>query len=202
MTLKTLLLTFAGAASMALVGSANAASDSKDIAAMLKWPTMLREAVKTAEHNAKGQAVQASSTVTGTTAGYIINVLAGDKLLTVTIDPKTGKVASTAPDTTDQLSDYGAFSKQSPTLDAAIKTAEATAKGKAIGAAYKTGPSAVFQIDIAKKDGSRKAVELDAKTGKVLKVSSLGNKSVPNLSAPAAGLTAAAPKAPAKSLAN
>jgi uncharacterized membrane protein YkoI len=173
--MRTSIIAAIGAAGLALAGPASAAWDAKDIAAIVKWPTTLRQAVSAAEHNAKGKAFQATSNVSGGTADYVINVLAGDKLITVKVDPKTGKVASSVPDTADQPSDYAAFLKQTPTLDTAIKTAEDTAKGKAIGATYKTGTTTLFRIDIAKKDGSRRSVELDGKTGKILKVSWLGN---------------------------
>lgn len=161
------------AAVFGLAASAHADFTAKDVGQILKWPTALRQAVKTAETNAKGSAFEAMSSLGDGTPAYIVNVMADGKLMTVKIDPKTDKVASTTPDTADHASDYADLAKLKTTLDDAIKAAERAAKGKAIGADFKSGAAPAFEVQVAMKDDTVKTVTIDAKTGKVEKIAGL-----------------------------
>ncbi len=191
------------ATGLGLAGGASAAWNTKDVTTILKWPTALLKAVKTAEHDSKGKAFLAMPDVNG--LGYDIKVIAGDKILLVKVDSKTGKVATSTPSTDDKLADYADLTKLKSSLDAAITAAENAAKGTAIDATYKQGASPIFEVEVAKKDGTLKTVDLDAKTGKVQKVSALTSVKGANVAAVANVPAAArlfAGKSPAKSLAN
>ena len=166
-----LLASVVATLTMPTSGVARADLDAKHLKLVRGVSTSLRQAVLLAERDLKGKAFSAIAGFTDEAVIYTIKLDAGDKALTASVDAKSGKLSQSPVVVGDSAGLLKEFSKIKGTLLAAIKAAEATAKGKAFLAVFKRlGNKDVFEVDIAGRDDVEKDVVIDAATGKIRKV--------------------------------
>ena len=104
--------------------------DAKQLKEVRGASTSLRAAVAAAERDLKGKAYYAAAQVSPDSVIYTVKVDAGDKSIEAEIDGKTGKITSSSAVTGDSAVGAKEFGKLKGGLLAAMKAAEATAKGK------------------------------------------------------------------------
>ena len=165
------LTAFGGAASAA--GTTQNDGDHAEVQAFLNAPTSMTAAIKAAEAASGGKAFAAEFDESKGTSFYEVDTLNGDKILSVKIDPASGKVI--------ESKDEGPMSKQGDDDDfvdpAAMKVAltdlvakaEAEQGGKvmAIGFEGEDGKTQGVEIELAKPDGSTHDVLFDPASGKM-----------------------------------
>ena len=167
------LLFIIAAASLTILpaGPALADWDAKHLKLVRAASTSLRQAVLTVERDLKGKAFSAIANAGEDSVSYTVKIDSGEKAITAQVDGKTGKVTESSTVAGDSAALLKEFAKIKGTLLAAMKAAEATAKGRTFSAVFKRlGGKDVFEIDIAGRDDVEKDVVIDAATGKIRKV--------------------------------
>jgi|SRR5512132_2028660 uncharacterized membrane protein YkoI len=143
-----------------------------EIAAALAAKVSPAQAIATAEQQTGGRAVKIDVEGKNDTHFYEIKTISGEKLAAVLVDSATGKIVSTEArifDEEDRMELAGLDSSPT-TLAAAIGTAEQQVGGKAVEAGYENeNGQMLFEVEVA-KDKTVHKVEIDAATGKVVKV--------------------------------
>ena len=151
--------------------------DAKQVTILQTAPKVINAAIKAAERSVKGQALEAIAVEKAGAPTYVIEVMSGQKVQSISVDGKTGKVIATtekAPAVgaaaADSASEHAAFAKAKVGLRHAINIAEQAAKGRALAGAFHAGKNGqlVFEVEVALKDHSVKTISIDGLTGKVL----------------------------------
>ena len=148
-----------------------------EIAAALAAKVSPAQAIATAEQQTGGRAVKIDVEGKNGTHLYEIKTISGENLAAVFVDSATGKVVSTEArifDEEDRI-ELAKLDSSPTTLAAAIGTAEQQVGGKAVEAGYENeNGQMLFEVEVA-KDKTVHKVEIDAATGKVVKVADDGD---------------------------
>ncbi|MEZ5775808.1 MAG: hypothetical protein R3D33_14200 [Hyphomicrobiaceae bacterium] len=170
-------------AAIASVALASDPVDGAHVAYFHKARVSLREAVATAEASAHGRAYDAAGHTTDGAHAFDVAVVVGENVVSVKIDPASGKVLGTADEgplaaVMDADGDEPLdISKLTMPLEKAIAAAEAGGGGRAIDAEYKTdseGADAVIEITLALAGGKTRMMKVDPASGAITRVSDAG----------------------------
>lgn len=171
MTRWLLLVALAAGIGLAVPAAALADADAKLLKLVRSSSTSLRQAIQTAERDLKGRAYAAFATANTDTVTFTVKVIVGEKAMSGQVDGKTGKSQGFPSVLGESPAFLKDFAKVKGTLIAAVKAAEATAKGKAFDAAFKRpNGKLLFEVDVAGRDDVEKDVVIDALSGKIRKV--------------------------------
>mgnify|MGYP000933126404 CR=1 FL=1 len=177
MKMQLLLRALVLAAALVASGSVQADWDAKHLRLVRSAPTTLRQAVTSAERQLKGHAFSAAAITGEENIIYKVKVMADSAVSYANIDARTGAIGDSAALAGEDAALLKEFAKQKTYLPAAIKAAEATAKGKAFGAYFRrNGGKTFFEIDVANREDVQKVVVIDAASGKIRKVSEKSDK--------------------------
>lgn len=162
------------AGALLLLAAANPASaESVDYKALNQTKLSLTQAIDTAERQGGGKAIDAEFETEDGVAMYEVSVLGADKLQKYKLDANSGQVRETENETIEKY-----FTRLKPetvdaaktTLSQAIGIAEQRVGGKAAKADIdREGDSVVYEVTVAKADGTTQEVEVgaDGQIGKV-----------------------------------
>ncbi len=162
-----------GFVAMMLAGGAAAANNGDEVKALHNAKLSLTDAIKIAEKEGNGKAVDAEIDAKSGQAQYAVEVLSSDgkKLTEYKLDADTGKILGTSNESVEKV-----FTRVKPqdlqnaqtSLAGAIRAAEQKAGGKVIDAETEgSGAKLRYDLKVAKADGTTEKVKIDGTTGKV-----------------------------------
>lgn len=164
-----------GAAALMLAGGAAYAGDAKqDLAAMSSAKLSLTDAIRMAEKEGSGKAVDAElESAKAAHPTYEVKVLStdGKKLTKYILDGDTGKVAKASNEPIEKLAMRAKpedLQTVQTSLSTAIRSAEQQTGGKVIEASTEgSGTSIRYDLKVAMADGKTNSIKIDGSTGKV-----------------------------------
>jgi uncharacterized membrane protein YkoI len=170
--MKTTL--FLTAAALVLAGGAIFADDAKeDLQALHNAKLSLTDAIRMAEKEGGGQAIEAELESDNGHARYDVEVLSSDgkKLTEYKLDANTGKIEKASNEPLEKLVERVKpedLQKVQTSLSAAIHSAEQQTGGKVVDAETEgSGNDIRYELEIAMADGTTSKLKVDASTGKV-----------------------------------
>ncbi len=162
-----------GVVAMIFAGGAATANDADQVQALNSAKLSLTDAIRMAEKEGNGKAVDAEIEATKGQTQYAVEVLSSDgkKLTEYKLDANTGKIQGTSNESVEKV-----FTRVKPqdlqnaqtSLAGAIRTAEQKTGGKVIDASTEgSGAKLRYDLKVAQADGKTEKVKIDGTTGKV-----------------------------------